>query len=242
MAELGPVGGIEEGARPLAGPRREEITVEGHDDEEKGVLGGGGGVADQDVRSLAQPELVPAEVVKQDAAQGEEPDAEGDHGRPEEERDEAHEECRVERRQDDDGESAEGGAQAEDLQVHVAQGAGKPFIAGVLSAEADPLIGRPQHEGAHREGAKNDVDEEEDADGPAIGDERQLNTRLSDEIGAGQDGRDRHGDAQSDSSTRRPRRPASPAAPTRKPKPPSSIAQSSRLGWPPSAPTSDSCK
>src|SRR6266480_2693267 len=181
MAELGPVGGIEEGAGALAGPRREEIAIEGHDDEEKDVLSGGRGVADQDMSSLAQPEAVPAEVVEEDAAQRQEPDAEGDHDRPEEERDEAHEECRVERRQDDDRESAEGGAQAEDLEVHVAQGAGKPFIAEVLCAQAD-------------------------------------------------------------SSTRRPRRPVSPAAPTRKPKPPSSVSQASRLGWPPSAPTSDSCK
>ncbi len=144
------------------------------------MLRGGRGVADQDMSSLAQPEAVPAEVVEEDPAQCQEPDAEGDHRRPEEERDERHEECRVERRQDDDGEPAQGGAQAEDLEVDVAQGAGKPFIPGVLSAEADPLVGRPQHEGAHREGAKNDVDQEEGADGPTVGDEGQLDPRLID--------------------------------------------------------------
>src|SRR2546430_11133419 len=230
MAELRPVGGIEEGAGALPRPRREEITIEGHDDEEKDVLRGGRGVADQDVGSLAEPEAVPAEVVEKDSAQRQEPDAEGDHRRPEEERDERHEKCRVERRQDDDGEPAEGGAQAEDLEVDVAQGTGKSFIPWVLSAEADPLVGRPQYEGTHGEGAKDDVDQEEDADGPAIGDERQLYARLIDEIRAGEGARDRHRDVQSDSSTRRPRRPVSPAAPTRKPKPPISVSQASRLG------------
>ena len=52
MAQLGPVGGIEEGARTLAGLGRQEIAVEGHDDEQKDVLGGRRRVADQDVRSL----------------------------------------------------------------------------------------------------------------------------------------------------------------------------------------------
>src|SRR5437867_1761150 len=95
---------------------------------------------------------------------------------------------------------------------------------------------------AQPEAVPAEVVEEDAAERQEPDAERQLNTRLSDEIGAGQDSRDRHGDAQSDSSTRRPRRPVSPAAPTRKPKPPSSVSQTSRLGWPPSAPTSDSCK
>src|SRR4029077_16094228 len=50
----------------------------------------------------------------------------------------------------------------------------------------DPLIGRTEDEGAHREGAKDDVDQEEDADRPPIGDEGELNRRLVDGIRTGE--------------------------------------------------------
>src|SRR5438046_7571557 len=87
VAELWPVRGIEEGSGSLALTRRQEVAIERNDDEEEDVLGRGRGVADRDVQAFAQPELIPAQVVVEDAAERQEPDAESNHGWPEEEGD-----------------------------------------------------------------------------------------------------------------------------------------------------------
>jgi hypothetical protein len=99
----------------------------------KMVLGGRGPVADRDVQPLACLQLIPTEVVEQQAGNGKKPDAEGDHRRPEKERDQRDEEFGVEADEDDDGEASQGRAQAEDLLVDVAQRAGVALETWVLA-------------------------------------------------------------------------------------------------------------
>ena len=140
VAELGQIRGVEEGAN--SGPWRQHVAVERDDDHEEDVLGGRRAIANCDVQALAALHLVPAEVVQQNAADREKPDAEGDHRRPEEDRDQRDEEFRVEADEHDDREAPKRRTQAEDLLVHVAEGACVSLEPRVLAAQPDPLIGR----------------------------------------------------------------------------------------------------